>query len=340
MRPGVGAEPKERQMARELVLVTGAGGFIGSHLVEGLLERGYRVRAMVRYQSTGNPGFLRLVPDHLCDRLEIFDGDIRDVRAVRQAATGCSRIYHLAALIGIPYSYVAPDSYVAVNIQGTLNVLEAARDPSIERVVLTSTSEVYGTAQYTPIDEKHPLNAQSPYAATKVGADQLGLSYHRSFGMPVAIVRPFNTYGPRQSARAVIPTIITQALGSDEIRLGSLDPVRDLVFVKDTVAGFIAVADSPACIGKVTNLATGHGVTIGALVERIQRLVGRELPVIVTAERKRPDASEVFRLLGSAEQARNLAGWQPRTSLDEGLEQTIAWLRAHLHAFKVGEYCV
>lgn len=327
-------------MAREMVLVTGAGGFIGSHLVEGLLERGYRVRAMIRYKSNASPGFLSQVPDHLCDRLEIFDGDIRDVRAVRQAAAGCSRIYHLAALIGIPYSYVAPDSYVAVNMQGTLNVLEAARDPAVERVILTSTSEVYGTAQYTPIDERHPLNAQSPYAATKIGADQLALSYHRSFGMPVTIVRPFNTFGPRQSARAVIPTIITQALGSDEIRLGSLDPMRDLVFVKDTVAGFIAIADSEACIGKVTNLATGQGVTIGSLVERIQRIVGRELPVIETAERKRPGASEVFKLLGSAKQAQELAGWQPRTSLDEGLRQTVEWTRANLHAFKVGEYCV
>lgn len=327
-------------MARELVLVTGAGGFIGSHLVEALLERGMRVRAMIRYKSSGHVSFPSTIPDHLCDRLEIFDGDVRDVRAVRQAAAGCSRIYHLAALIGIPYSYVAPDSYVAVNMQGTLNVLEAARDPSIKRVIVTSTSEVYGTAQYTPIDEKHPLNAQSPYAATKIGADQLALSYHRSFGMPVTIVRPFNTYGPRQSARAVIPTIITQALASDEIRLGSLDPSRDLVFVKDTVAGFIAISESDACIGKVTNLATGQGVTIGSLVERIQRIVGRELPVIETAERKRPGASEVFRLLGSAKQAQELAGWQPRTSLDDGLRQTVDWLRGNLHAYKVGEYCV
>src|SRR5437763_1313900 len=240
-------------MAGDIVLVTGAGGFIGSHLVEAFLEQGQQVRAMVRYTSSGGTGFLDDIPPQHREGLEVFHGDIRDGRAVRQAAAGCRRIYHLAALIGIPYSYIAPDSYVAVNVQGTLHILEAARDTGVERVVVTSTSEVYGTAQYTPIDEQHPLNAQSPYAATKVGADQLALSYHRCYGLPVTIVRPFNTYGPRQSARAVIPTIITQALAADAIRLGSLDPVRDLVFVKDTAAGFIAVGDTAECVGKVTN---------------------------------------------------------------------------------------
>jgi dTDP-glucose 4,6-dehydratase len=320
----------------ERVLVTGAGGFIGSHLVEGLLQRGMLVRAFARYTSTGQTGFLQQIPAN--DRLEIVLGDIRDGRAVRQAVKGCGRIYHLAALIGIPYSYVAPHSYVEVNIHGTLNVLEAARDQGVQRVIVTSTSEVYGTAQYTPIDEKHPLNAQSPYAATKIGADQLALSYHRSYLLPVTVVRPFNTYGPRQSARAVIPTIITQALVSDAIHIGSVGPVRDLVYVKDTVAGFCAVGDSEACIGKVTNLATGVGVTVGDVVERVQKLVGRHLPVVEDADRKRPEASEVFRLLGSAEKAHALAGWQAHTALNDGLRQTIEWIRANLHAYRIGEY--
>jgi NAD dependent epimerase/dehydratase len=327
-------------MEVETVLVTGAGGFIGSHLVETLLERGLRVRALVRYTSTGTAGFLRQVPAPLREKLEVILGDIRDDRSVRQAVAGCQRIFHLAALIGIPYSYSAPDSYVAVNVQGTLNVLEAARDAGVERVVVTSTSEVYGTAQYTPIDEKHPLNAQSPYAATKVGADQLALSYHRAYGLPVSIVRPFNTYGPRQSARAIVPTIITQALTGDVVRLGRIDPVRDLVYVKDTVAGFVAVAGANECVGKVTNLATGQGVSVGELVERIGKIVGRELRVIETAQRLRPDASEVFRLIGSAKQARELAGWQPAASLDAGLRNTVTWVRSHLNDYSVGEYCV
>ena len=325
-------------MAAEKVLVTGAGGFIGSHLVEGLLERGHAVRALVRYTSTSGVGFLDQVPARLRDRLDVFRGDVRDARAVRQAMQDCARVYHLAALIGIPYSYVAPDSYVAANIQGTLHVLEAARELGTERVVVTSTSEVYGTARYTPIDEEHPLQAQSPYAATKVGADAIALSYHRTYGLPVTVVRPFNTYGPRQSARAVIPTIITQALAADAIRLGSLDPVRDLVYVKDTVAGFIALADAPACVGQVTNLATGVGVTVGELVERVQAIVGRNLPVVQTDERKRPETSEVFRLLGSAQKAQERAGWRAATSLDAGLRQTVDWLRANLSAYKVGEY--
>ncbi len=326
-------------MSGQTVLVTGAGGFIGSHLVEELLERGQRVRALVRYTSSGGIGFLHEIT-HRCERLEIVYGDMRDARAVRQAAAGCHRIYHLAALIGIPYSYIAPDSYVAVNIQGTLHVLEAARELGLERVVVTSTSEVYGTAQYTPIDERHPLNAQSPYAATKVGGDQLALSYHRSYGLPVTVVRPFNTYGPRQSARAVIPTIITQALAADRIRLGSLDPVRDLVFVKDTARGFVALADAAEAVGKVTNLATGVGASVGELVERICRIVGRTLPVVQSEDRRRPAASEVYRLLGSAQQARALAGWQAQTALDDGLRQTVDWVRANLRSYGRLEYRV
>jgi NAD dependent epimerase/dehydratase len=293
---------------------------------------------MVRYTSGGSVGFLGQIPSALAERLEIFHGDIRDARAVRQAAQQCRRIYHLAALIGIPYSYVAPDSYVAVNIQGTLHVLEAARETGAERVVITSTSEVYGTAQYTPIDEKHPLKCQSPYAATKAGADQLALSYHRSFGLPVTIVRPFNTYGPRQSARAVLPAIITQALAAHTIRLGSIEPVRDLVYVRDTALGFIAVADTPECVGKATNLASGVGVSVGELVERVLETIGRQLPVVPAEERRRPEASEVRRLIGSARQARELTGWQAQTPLDEGLRRTVAWVRANLRDYRVGAY--
>jgi NAD dependent epimerase/dehydratase len=322
----------------DMALVTGAGGFIGSHLTETLLERGCRVRALVRYTSTGATGFLERLDPSLRNNLEIVLGDIRDPRVVREAAKGCRRIYHLAALIGIPYSYVAPDSYVTVNIQGTQHVLEAARQLDVERVVVTSTSEVYGTAQYVPIDEKHPLHAQSPYAATKVGADELALSYHRAFGLPVSVARPFNTYGPRQSTRAVIPTIITQALGNDAIRLGSLDPVRDLVYVRDTAAGFIAVADAAECQGSVTNLATGVGVSVAELVERILAIVGRKLPVVQTADRQRPATSEVFKLIGSAQKAKQLAGWTAETDLDLGLRQTVEWMRANLSAYRPGEY--
>lgn len=324
--------------AKGKTLVTGAGGFIGSHLVEELLRQGQQVRAFVRYISTGNIGFLQELPANLKERLEVVAGDVRDSRAVRQAAKGCRRIYHLAALIGIPYSYAAPDAYVAVNIQGTLNILEAAREWEVERTVITSTSEVYGTALYAPIDEDHPLQAQSPYSASKIGADHLAMSYHRAFQLPVTVVRPFNTYGPRQSTRAVIPTIITQALAADAVRLGSLTPVRDLVFVRDTVAGFLAVADAHACLGRVTNLATGAGVSIGDLARHILRLVGRHLPISETAERRRPDSSEVYKLLGSAAAARDRAGWQATTTLEEGLRHTIDWVRANLHQYSIGDY--
>jgi NAD dependent epimerase/dehydratase len=322
------------------ILVTGAAGFIGSHLVEELLRRGFRVRAFARYNSAGRAGWLDEIPADLSRNLEIFFGDIRDARAVRAAASNCSHIYHLAALIGIPYSYVAPDSYVEVNIQGTLNILNAARDLGTERTLVTSTSEVYGTALYTPIDEQHPLQAQSPYSATKIGADSIAVSYHRAFGLPVTIVRPFNTYGPRQSTRAVIPTIMTQALGANQVRLGSLTPVRDLVYVADTVAGFLALAEAKDCIGKVVNLATGVGVTVAELAERILRQVGRKLPVIETDERKRPEVSEVFKLLGSAALAEKLAGWKPATKLDDGLAKTLAWMRGNTQHYKTGVYGV
>jgi NAD dependent epimerase/dehydratase len=320
-----------------LALVTGAGGFIGSHLVEGLLQAGYHVRALVRYTSHGGAGWLEQLPGQE-RRLEVVHGDVTDPRLVRDAVRGCTHIFHLAALIGIPYSYVAPASYVDVNIGGTLNVLEAARAESVQRVVVTSTSEVYGTALYTPIDEQHPLQAQSPYAATKVGADHLALSYHRAFGLPVTVVRPFNTYGPRQSLRAVIPTIISQALHGDTVAIGSRSPVRDMVFVNDTVAGFLAVAESSKCLGSVTNLATGVGVSVGDLIGLIMDVVGRRLTVVETEERKRPEASEVFRLLGSAKRAHDEAGWTARVSLAQGLARTVDWFRKHADTTRSGEY--
>jgi dTDP-glucose 4,6-dehydratase len=310
-----------------LVLVTGAGGFIGSHLVEGLVKAGHRVRAFVRYTSHGRAGWLEELPAEISPAVEVFHGDIVDARAVLEAMRGCWRVFHLAALIGIPFSYVAPASYVSVNVNGTLNVLEAARAVGVDRVVVTSTSEVYGTACFTPITEEHPLQPQSPYSATKIAADNLALSYHLAFGLPVTVVRPFNTYGPRQSTRAVIPTVITQALYGEHIQIGSRTPVRDMVHVQDTVAGFLALADSPACIGQTTNLATGVGVTVGEMVEQIMRLVGRRLPVIESAQRRRPDTSEVFRLLGAAARASERAGWTARIGLEEGLARTIAWFR-------------
>jgi NAD dependent epimerase/dehydratase len=311
----------------DLNLVTGAGGFIGSHLVETLLKNGERVRAFVRYTSNSNIGWLDDIPAELTDRLEVFHGDIADGRAVIEAARDCKRIFHLAALIGIPYSYVAPQSYVTVNIQGTLNILEAARTHQTERTLVTSTSEVYGTAIYTPIDEQHPLQGQSPYSATKIGADHISLSYHKAFGLPVAVVRPFNTFGPRQSTRAIIPTIITQAIQRDVIEVGSVDPVRDMVFVQDTADGFIDIGNCDACVGEVTNLATNVGVTIGDLIDQIKDIVGRDLPVVERDERKRPANSEVFKLLGSAEQAKQRCGWEPRHSLAAGLAKTVEWFR-------------
>lgn len=321
-------------------LVTGAGGFIGSHLVESLLQRGQKVRAFVRYSSSASQGWLDDLPPDLKGDLEVFYGDIADARAVMEASRDCSRIFHLAALIGIPYSYIAPQSYVTVNIQGTLNVLEAARTHDLDRCIVTSTSEVYGTALFTPITEEHPLQGQSPYSATKIGGDQIALSYHRAFELPVTVVRPFNTFGPRQSTRAIIPTIITQTLWRDLIEVGSRDPVRDMVFVEDTASGFIELGESDNCIGEVTNLATNVGVTIGDLIDQIQAIAGTSLPVKERQERRRPTKSEVFTLLGSAEQAKERAGWSPRVSLEEGLTKTIDWFRAAGPVENAGEYRV
>ncbi len=323
------------------VLVTGAGGFIGSHLVEGLVESGHQVRAMVHYNCQNSWGWLDTLPKHLMDNVEIIAGDIRDPFLVRRAVSGCDTVYHLAALIAIPYSYIAPMTYVETNMQGTLNVLQACRDENTSKLVHTSTSEVYGTAQYVPIDEKHPLVGQSPYSASKIGADKLAESYFLSFGTPVATIRPFNTFGPRQSARAVIPTLITQALsGAEEIALGSLSPVRDFNYVKDTVRGFMMVAASAETVGRVTNIGRGEGISIAALAELILELCGSSATIKVDLDRIRPEASEVFELICGNAEARRILGWEPHFSVRQGLEATITWLRDHMQHYKVDRYNV
>jgi dTDP-glucose 4,6-dehydratase len=305
-------------------LVTGAAGFIGSHLVEYLENRGWRVRALVRYNSRRSAGWL----DSLEHRAQLFFGDIRDPATVEKALAGCDTVFHLAALIGIPYSYETPESYVAVNIQGTLNLLQAARKHPLKHLVITSTSEVYGTARTQPQTEEHPLQAQSPYAATKIAADQLALSFHRSFGLPVTVVRPFNTYGPRQSPRAVIPAIIGQLLHpGKELRLGDLTPRRDFNFVTDTVRGLAAAAETEAAVGHTVHLGSGRAVAIGEVVELLQQLAGTELPVVTEQKRLRPAESEVRHLEADAGRARELLGWKPEIGLEEGLERTWRWFR-------------
>jgi NAD dependent epimerase/dehydratase len=310
------------------VLVTGADGFIGSHLVERLLEEGCHVKAFVFYNSFNSWGWLDSFPKEKLKQIEIFSGDIRDPNGVRSAVKGCEVVFHLAALIAIPYSYHSPDSYVDTNVKGTLNILQAARDLNIERVLVTSTSEVYGTAQYVPIDEKHPKQGQSPYSATKIGADAMADSFHRSFNLPVTIVRPFNTYGPRQSARAVIPTIITQLLaGNTEIKLGAVHPTRDLLFVKDTASGFVEIAKSDDAIGHEINIATQQEISILDLGENIIKAINPKAKIISDEIRLRPEKSEVERLLGSAVKIRSLTKWEPKIELTEGLKQTIEWFR-------------
>lgn len=322
------------------VLVTGAGGFIGSHLVEALAAQGARVRALVRYNSRNHWGHLEKLPVALRPAVEVRLADVTDPFAVRALVEGCEAVFHLAALIGIPYSYLAPASYAEINLKGTLNVLEACRAAGVGRLIHTSTSEVYGTALYTPIDEAHPLQGQSPYSASKIAADQLADSYHRSFGVPVSTVRPFNTYGPRQSARAVIPTIVAQLLAGDVVRLGQLDVVRDFTHVSDTVAGFLAVARCEACVGRVINLGSGHGVTVRELVEIIGRLLGRTPRLVVEEQRLRPERSEVFRLIADAGLARRLTGWTPQVPLEAGLRTVIEYVRAHGDEYKPELYTV
>jgi NAD dependent epimerase/dehydratase len=323
------------------VLVTGAGGFIGSHLVEALVRAGAKVRATLHYNSRDDRGHLTRLDRAVQEAVEIRSGDLGDTFWIRRAVEGCQVVFHLGALIAIPYSYHAPQSYVVANMEGTLNVLEACRSQGVERLLHTSTSEVYGTAQYTPIDEKHPLHAQSPYAATKVGADQLAYSYFASFGTPVVIVRPFNNYGPRQSARAVIPTIISQALAGDEIKLGSVSPVRDFLFVEDTARGFMAAAaGADDTLGEVFNLGTGTGVTIGQTVDRIAKILGKTLHVKSDEQRNRPAKSEVLALLCSAEKAKARLGWKPDVDLDTGLKRTIDWMSANRDLYRPDQYTI
>lgn len=321
------------------VLVTGADGFIGSHLVEALLERGYEVKAFVYYNSFNTWGWLDTLSKEKLSQIEIFSGDIRDPNGVFEAMDGVDIVYHLAALIAIPFSYHSPDSYIDTNIKGTLNVLQATRKRETERVLVTSTSEVYGTAKYVPIDENHPFQGQSPYSATKIGADRLAESFYRSFNLPVTIVRPFNTYGPRQSARAVIPTIITQLLaGYEQIRLGSLTPTRDFNFVKDTANGFIKISEHDNTIGEEINIATQKEISIGALAKELIRQINPKAEIVCEEVRLRPEKSEVNRLLGCNEKIRQLTDWIPEYSLEQGLAETIQFLRTHMDRYKPDLY--
>lgn len=298
------------------------------------------MRAFVHYNSRNDWGNFDLLPGEIISSIEVMTGDIQDPFSVRAAVRGCEVVYHLSSLIAIPYSYVAPQSYITVNVQGAINVLQACRDEGVSRIVHTSTSECYGTAQYVPIDEKHPLQGQSPYSASKIGADMVAESYWRSFDLPVAIIRPFNTFGPRQSARAVIPTIIGQALAGIDIRLGSLTPTRDLNYVEDTVDGFVRVASAPEAVGQVINVGSGREIRIGDLAEVILRMTGSRSKIVVDEQRIRPANSEVERLLCDATKARNLLGWAPSHTLEQGLEKTIAWFKLHLARYKSNLYNV
>ena len=323
----------------EKILVTGADGFIGSHLTEELVKQGFDVKAFSLYNSFNTWGWLDTLPQDIMENVEVFTGDVRDPNGVREAMKGTDAVFHLAALIAIPFSYHSPDAYVDTNIKGTLNVLQAAKQLDLDKVLITSTSEVYGTAQYVPIDESHPYQGQSPYSATKIGADRLAESFYRSFGLPVAIVRPFNTYGPRQSARAVIPTIITQLLaGKEEIRLGSLTPTRDFNFVKDTAQGFIEIYRSDKTVGEEINIATQNEISIGELAEELIKQINPQAKIVCDEERLRPEKSEVNRLLGSNEKIKMLTDWEPRFTFEEGLAQTIDFFRDNLEKYKVDIY--
>lgn len=315
-------------MRNKKVLVTGADGFIGSHLVESLLKEGCRLKAFVYYNSFNSWGWLDTLQKEILKDIEVFTGDVRDPNGVREAVKDVDMVFHLAALIGIPFSYHSPDSYIDTNIKGTLNILQACRVYNVKKVIVTSTSEVYGTAQYVPIDEKHPFQGQSPYSASKIGADKIAESFYRSFGTPVIIARPFNTYGPRQSARAVIPTILTQLMsGRKEIQMGSLSPTRDLNFVSDVCSGFIALAKCDEAIGKEINIGSGTEISIGNLAKQLIEIVGVDAKIISDEKRKRPEKSEVERLLCDNTLIKRLTGWQPVVSLKEGLLKTIEWLK-------------
>jgi NAD dependent epimerase/dehydratase len=320
------------------VLVTGAGGFIGSHLTERLVELGATTRALVHYNASGTWGWLDQSAAR--EHVEVVAGDVSDRDSVRQAMRGVEIVFHLAALIAIPYSYQAPVSYVRTNVEGTLNVLQAARELDVTRVVHTSTSEAYGTARYAPIDEAHPLQGQSPYSASKIGADKMAEAFHLSFNLPVVTVRPFNTFGPRQSARAVIPTIITQCLIGETVRLGNLRPTRDLNFVSNTVDGFIAAASAPGAIGLTINLGSGREISIGDLAQLIARLIGQPITIESDTERMRPDGSEVERLLADSRLAHSVLGWTPAVTLEDGLQRTIDWVQRHLERYRPGVYVI
>jgi dTDP-glucose 4,6-dehydratase len=321
------------------ILVTGADGFIGSHLTETLVKQGYNVKAFVYYNSFNSWGWLDTLPQEILKNIEIFSGDIRDPNGVRKAMSGIDTVYHLAALIAIPFSYHSPDTYVDTNIKGTLNVLQAARDLNTKRLLITSTSEVYGTAKYVPIDENHPFQGQSPYSATKIGADRLAESFFRSFGTPVTIVRPFNTYGPRQSARAVIPSIIIQLLsGQKQIKLGSLTPTRDFNYVKDTANGFIEIAKEEKTIGDEINIATQKEISIGDLAAELISQINPEAVITCDEQRLRPEKSEVNRLLGSNKKIQEMTGWKPEYTLETGLAETIEFFRSNLDKYKTNIY--
>lgn len=325
------------------VLVTGADGFIGSHLTEELVKQGYNVKAFVYYNSFNSWGWIDTLPKDIKNKIEVFAGDVRDPNGVREAMKDCDTVFHLAALIGIPFSYHSPDSYVDTNIKGTLNILQAAKLLNTKRILVTSTSEVYGTAQFVPITEEHPFQGQSPYSATKIGADRLAESFYRSFDLPVTIVRPFNTFGPRQSARAIIPTIIIQLQnGFEEIKLGSLSPTRDFVYVKDTANGFIEIAKSEKTIGEEINIATQSEISVGDLVQELIRQINPEAKIISDEQRIRPEKSEVNRLFGSNEKLKKLTNWKQKYYLEEGLKETIKWFsdKDNLKQYKAGIYNV
>jgi len=320
------------------VLVTGAGGFIGSHLVEKLVALGAQTHVIVQYRSNGSWGWLDTSP--VKDQVQVIVGDVRDPESVSQAMRGCQVVFHLAALIGIPYSYQAPLSYVRTNVEGTMNVLQTARQFQVERVVHTSTSEVYGSAQYVPIDEAHPLQGQSPYSASKIGADMMAQAFCQSFDLPVSIIRPFNTYGPRQSSRAIIPTIISQALTATSIRLGSLSPYRDYNYVQDTVEGFIKIAEASGAVGDPVNIGSGVEISVGELAKLILELVDKDLPILQDEQRIRPAGSEVRRLLADNLKAQNTIGWSPKYTLREGLEITIEWIRDNIEGYRAESYAI
>ena len=319
------------------ILITGAGGFIGSHLAECCVEEGYEVKAFIRYNSKNNWGWLE--SSEFKDQIEVYTGDVRDFDSVSDAMKGCETVFHLAALIGIPYSYISPLAYIRTNIEGTYNILQAALKHDIENILITSTSETYGTAQYVPIDEKHPLMGQSPYSASKIAADQLSISYHRSFNLPVKIVRPFNTYGPRQSARAIIPTIISQILnGETKIKLGNLAPTRDLNFVKDTARAFLSIEKVTKLNGEVTNVGLNDEISIGDLAHLICDLMGQDIEIVNDEQRVRPEKSEVERLVCNNTKILHYTDWKPKYDLETGLRETIDWLETHLKYYKTSIY--